>query len=77
MHDLVSDIDRRTIAGQGALNDFDRAINSGAKSAWGGQQEAEGRLVRLRKGRVHVRPPSVLTLTPLGQVLPFDRNLPE
>lgn len=77
MHDLVPDIDRRAIARQGPLDDLDRAVDPGAEAAWGCQEKAKCRFVSLLKGRVHVRPPSVLAITPLGQVLPMDRNLPE
>jgi len=34
VHDLVADVDRRAVGSRGALDDADRALDTGAKTAW-------------------------------------------
>jgi hypothetical protein len=53
--DLVPDIDRRAIFLDRQLDDADRAVDARAEAARGGDEEFEGRLLRLGPWRAPLR----------------------
>jgi hypothetical protein len=42
VYDLVANIDRSAVQAQGALDDLDGAVDSGAKAAWFGENDLHG-----------------------------------
>ncbi len=77
--DLVADIDRRAVFFERPLHDLDRAVDSGAESAGGRDEEHQRRFLgrvagnvgqgARMQGRVHAPTPSALCAPSLGEAL--------
>ena len=52
MNDFVSHVDGRAVLDQGQLDDLYGPVNARAEPAWSGQNDTEGREMRLRSQRL-------------------------